>query len=355
MSVVHLARPELRELRAYSAADQVDNTIRLNANESPLANPAGQFRRPLNRYPEVRPSRLTNTLAERFNCSAKELLVTRGSSEAIDLIIRSFCRAGIDSIVTPSPSFSMYKHYATIQDAGFVEVPTQSERDFEIDVDALLEACRPTTKVMFVCSPNNPTGTPMRQSDIVRLLSARSESSIVVVDEAYIEFGDQNSATTLLQKFPNLLVLRTLSKALGFAGVRCGAVIGNSELINLLTVVQSPYALATPVVECVEDALDESFAARSSAMVAEVVDERDRLSRAIQAFTYVDKVWPSTANFLLVRFQNGDAVADYCEQQQILVRNFGKELPNCVRITVGSVTENDALLDVLSNYDKELL
>jgi len=352
MSILALVRSEVRQLHPYDAAEQVDDTIRLNANESPQISSIGNFRRPLNRYPEVRPQRLQSTLAKRFSCADDQILVTRGSSEAIDLIIRSFCHAGVDYIVTPTPAFSMYRHYATIQGAGVIEVRGLAEHDFAIDVDALLEACTETTKVLFVCSPNNPTGTPLPRADLLRLLDARKGSSAIVVDEAYIEFGRESSAVELLRAYPNLLVLRTLSKALGFAGARCGAVIGAQEIIACLSAVQAPYALATPVVECVEDALHERQLTVAAEAVDRVIVERSRLMQEIGRFTFVSKVWPSDANFFLVRVDDAIALVEHCKSHNILLRYFGGDLSDCIRITVGSQSDNDTLLAALDRFGK---
>jgi len=353
MSITSLARPEIQALHAYDAAEQVDDTVRLNANESPAANLSGDFRRPLNRYPEVRPQRLQATLARRFGCASDQLLVTRGSSEAIDLIIRSFCRAGVDSILTPSPSFSMYRHYAELQAAAVIEVAMDEEQDFAIDVDAMLAACEEDTKVVFVCSPNNPTGTPLARADLLRLLAARRDKSLVVVDEAYIEFGEQPSAIDLLGDYPNLLVLRTLSKALAYAGARCGAVAGASDVIGLLSAVQAPYALATPVVECVEDALAEDQLELAAAAVREVQRERSRLTAAVAAYDFVSKVWPSDANFFLIRTAAAAEIVEHCKVHKVLLRHFGGELSDCIRITVGSESDNDALLRALNSFRKD--
>ena len=347
MSIVKLARPEIQAMKAYEAAVQVDDTVRLNANESPRISPIGNFRRPLNRYPEVRPQKLQEALAARFGCATEQLLVTRGSSEAIDLLIRTFCAAGRDNIVTPTPSFSMYWHYARIQGATVVEVPTFAENDFKIDIDAVLAACTENARLVFVCSPNNPTGTPLPRADVVRLLEGRDKQSAVVVDEAYVEFGDQASVIDLIDDYPNLLVLRTLSKALGFAGARCGAVAGSVDVISLLNAVQSPYALATPVVECVEDALQAEQLALADQEVEKIVCERQRLMTAISKYEFVEKVWPSEANFFLMRVADADAVMQRCEENNVLLRHFGGDLSDCIRITVGSPSDNDQLLRAL--------
>lgn len=347
MSIVDLARPEIRALHAYEAAAQVDETIRLNANEAPRPGPAGNFRRPLNRYPEVRPRQLQRALAERFGCRPEQLLVTRGSSEAIDLVIRSFCRAGEDAVLVTAPSFSMYRHYAEIQGARLIEVATRAEQDFAIDVRALLSACDDRTRLIFVCSPNNPTGTTLPRAALETLLRERGNRSAIVVDEAYVEFGGSASVTDLLDRYDNLLVLRTLSKALGFAGVRCGAVAGPPAVISLLSAVQAPYALATPVVECVEDALRTDQLEVAQAAVAEIIAERERMAAALQELDAVTKVWPSDANFLLVRCTNARAVMQHCADHGVLLRHFGGDLEDCIRITIGTPEENDTLLAAL--------
>lgn len=349
MSIVKLARPEIQALSAYKAAAQVDDTVRLNANESPRCSPIGDFRRPLNRYPEVRPKGLQAALATRFGCATDQLLVTRGSSEAIDLIIRTFCRAGVNNIVTPSPSFSMYRHYAEVQGAGVVEVPTSATQDFQIDVDALLNACDEMTRLVFVCSPNNPTGTRIPRDDLVRLIEGRREKSAVVVDEAYVEFGSECSVMELLNQYPNLLVLRTLSKALGFAGARCGAVVGSADVISMLNAVQAPYALATPVVECVEEVLQSDQLASAEESIREVIEERQRVTAAIAEFSFVQKVWPSDANFFLIRVADPTLVMDRCKAHKVLLRHFDGNLSDCIRITVGSRADNDRLLQALNS------
>jgi histidinol-phosphate aminotransferase len=353
MSIVSLARPEIQALHAYEAAEQVDDTIRLNANESPAISSVGNFRRPLNRYPEVRPQRLQLSLANRFGCAANQLLVTRGSSEAIDLLIRTFCRAGADKILTPKPSFSMYRHYAEIQGAGITEVATLAEHDFKIEVDALLANCDDSTKLIFVCSPNNPTGTPLPRADLLTLLQARRDQSAIVVDEAYIEFGDQPSAIELLDKYPNLLILRTLSKALGFAGARCGSVVGAKDVIALLSAVQAPYALATPVVECVEDALDDKQLEIAAAAVEQVISERERVMTEIARCDFISRVWPSDANFFLIRANDALAIMEHCKTHHILLRHFSGDLEDCIRITVGSRADNEALLSALNSFGKD--
>jgi histidinol-phosphate aminotransferase len=347
MSIVKLARSEIQALTAYQAAAQIDDTVRLNANESPLIGSDSRFRRPLNRYPEVRPQRLQEALANRFGCHREQLLVTRGSSEAIDLIIRTFCTAGIDNIVIPSPTFSMYRHYALVQGAEIVEVRMLAENGFALDVEATLAACTAQTRVVFVCSPNNPTGTPVSRADLTQLIEARANKSAVVVDEAYIEFSDEASIIELLENYPNLIVLRTLSKALGFAGARCGAAIAATDVVNMLNAVQSPYALATPVVECIEDAMQSEQLTLADKHVGDIIAERKRVMALIASYDFVLKVWPSAANFFLIRVKDANLVMERCREHKVLLRYFGGELDDCIRITVGSAADNNCLLQAL--------
>jgi histidinol-phosphate aminotransferase len=350
MSITHLARPEIRALKAYQAAIQVDQTVRLNANEAPWKNGRDHFRRPLNRYPEIRPESLRTRLAAHYGCGRENLLVTRGSSEAIDLLIRVFCRSGKDQVVVPSPTFSMYRHYAEIQGASVLEVPRDPENDFAINLDALIDSCSDTTKLVFVCTPNNPTGTPFDLASLERLLNALAGRCAVVVDEAYIEFAQTDSAVGLLERHANLFVLRTLSKALAFAGARCGAIIGPAESIDMVNAVQAPYALSTPVIECVENVLEGSSLAEARLWAETIVAERERVAASLQKFQFVRYVWPSAANFLLVMADDAVALMQATSNARVLLRFFGDELPDCVRISIGSPAENDRLLDVLADF-----
>jgi histidinol-phosphate aminotransferase len=350
MTIASLARPEIRALQPYEAAVQVADAIRLNANEAPWTSGVGDFRRPLNRYPEVRPTRLRGALAGRYGCAEDQLLVTRGTSEAIDLLIRAFCRAGVDNIVTTSPSFSMYKHYAGVQGAACREVATDPDCDFALDVDALLDACDDRTRLIFACSPNNPTGTLVPTDTLIELLERRGDTSAIVVDEAYIEFADQPSAVALLGRYENLIVLRTLSKALAFAGVRCGSVMGPADVVAMLNAVQAPYALATPVVECVEDALQAASLDEADRWLESIVSERARLTRRLRDFRFVRRIWPSAANFLLVEVDDAQRLMQQSQRDKVLLRYFGGTLADCVRITVGTAAENDRLLQTVRSF-----
>lgn len=348
MSIENLARPEIRELRAYETTVLANGAIRLHANESSWSwdTSAG----PINRYPESRPTELQARLADRFDVANENLLVTRGSSEAIDLLVRAFCRAGKDNIVISPPTFVMYKAFAEIQGAGIISCPLSPGDDFAIDINRLTKNCTPESKLVFLCSPNNPTGNIVPIPDIVRLLELRKDQSIVVVDEAYIEFSDTESAVGLISDYDNLVVLRTLSKALALAGARCGAVIGNPEIIRMLNAILPPYALATPVVDCVLNALslDENSASRKK--IENVIRERERLAKALSGIKDVKQIWPSQANYLLVQFDDLEQVQKHLQPERILIRDISGNpgFDNFARITVGSADENERLLVALS-------
>lgn len=347
MSIEGLARPEIRELNAYQTAVQLDGALRLHANEASWSVAAAGDS--LNRYPEIRPEALQARLADRFAVTRDKILVTRGSSEAIDLLIRTFCRAGKDSIVIMPPTFGMYRVYADIQGARTILCPLLPERNFVLDVDVLLDHCSASSKLIFVCSPNNPTGNLIARQDIIRLLEARRGSSIIVVDEAYIEFSETESLADLMVAHDNLVVLRTLSKALALAGARCGAVIGSKELIRLLNGVLAPYALATPVIDCVMRALSSSEASSYDDRIGEIIAERERVAAELATSNQVRKVWPSHANFLLVRFRDLVDAQKRLRSERILIRDYADTpgLGNCARITIGSRSENDRLLAAL--------
>ncbi len=348
MTIAKLARPEIRALKPYEAAAQVHETIRLNANEAPWTSSRDHFRRPLNRYPEVRPALLRDILAARYGCAESGLLVTRGTSEAIDLLIRVFCRAGQDNLLTTTPTFSLYKHYAEVQGAEILEFETSRDSDFSIDVDALLSHCDESTRLIFICSPNNPTGTLFPRESLLDLLERRGNRSAIVVDEAYIEFAGEASAIDLLERHENLIVLRTLSKALAFAGARCGSVIGPTAVIEMLNAVQAPYALATPVVEYVENAMQSESPGEAEQWLAQIVSERERLILALGDFSIVQRIWPSTANFFLVEIDDIEALMAQSSDDKVLLRYFGGNLSDCVRITVGTRAENDRLLQTFA-------
>ena len=351
MTMTSLARPEISCLYGYESAGQMANTVRLHANEASWSGSGTPFDQPMNRYPEIRPDALRSRLADWYSVPRENLLVTRGSSEAIDLLIRTFCRCGQDSVTITPPTFTMYQVYADIQGAQVLKVPLVADDDFSVDCDTLIAACKTDTKLIFLCSPNNPTGRLIPRATILTILEARRDKSLVVVDEAYVEFSRSNSVAELLDEYENLVVLRTLSKALALAGARCGCVVARQEIIDLLDRILAPYALSTPVIGCVMNALLPNRLAFAAKNIKATVAARDELAEQLRKLPVVERIWPSDANFLLVRFHDVDVVRQETADAGILLRHFGNEagLSGCIRITVGSADENDMLINVLSN------
>ena len=359
-NVLELARSELRELIPYTPGAYEPDCIRLNANESPYRACGDNTVRGLNLYPPPRPWALRTRLAAHYSVPEQEILVTRGSSEAIDVLIRAFCAAGRDEILVCPPTFDMYRLYAGIQGAKVVEIPLRRDADarldFALDTDAVLEALNERTKLLFICSPNNPTGRSMAVSDVEVICDAARGRSIVVLDEAYLEFSAAPSFRALQEDNDHVVLLRTLSKFVSLAGVRCGALIGTSKLIEFLGSVLPPYTFPTPSIELVLEALSEDSLEVSKERTALLRSERARLAEALRDVPTVTRVWPSDANFLLIETTDRERFIEVARRGGILLRTFGvqKSLERCVRITVGLPEQNDLLLEIIGGNDSEL-
>lgn len=345
-SILELIRPEIRKLRPYRSAQFEAGLVRLNANETPW-RPAGDTTIDgLNRYPQPRPFALGTRLAAYYGVDAREVLVTRGSSEAIDVLIRGFCRAGLDDIVICPPTFGMYEVYGQIQGAGIRSVPLLRDKGYGLDTDGLEQAIDERTRLIFVCSPNNPTGNRFPDGDIDRVAAMAHDRAVVVVDAAYAEFADSDPTCGLLQRHDNVIVLRTLSKAMGLAGVRCGALLGPAAVVEMLSCVLPPYCFPTLSVQAVEHCLRAENRSEFLRRIAILKSERARLTSVLPNLPGITRVWPSEANFLLVEARDARALVDKAHAGGVLVRDFSWDpwLPGCIRITIGDVAENDQLL-----------
>jgi len=346
-----LARPEVRELRPYRAATYEGGLVRLNANETPWRAPGDTSPNGLNHYPEVRPATLTRRLAEFYGVEPTQLLVTRGSSEAIDLLIRCFCRPGQDDIVICPPTFGMYAMYAQVQAAGIVNVPLRPAPGFELDPDGIADAWNARTKLLFVCSPNNPTGNRIATETIAALAERLSGMGLVIVDAAYVEFADVDPTRELLERCDNIVVLRTLSKAFGLAGIRCGAALATPAIIDLLGSILPPYCYPTPCQDiattCLAPEHRDDLAQRAAAVRA----ERSRFAERLRALPGIAEVWPSEANFLLLRATDPKRLVQVAHQAGFLIRDFSWDtyVPNCVRITIGTADQTNRLLEALAS------
>jgi len=355
MNVLDLARPEIRAMQAYSSArmEAGGGEIWLNANESPWRAPGDTTERGLNVYPPPRPTMLTAKLAAHYGIDQAQILVTRGSSEAIDVLIRGFCSAGRDSILITPPTFDMYRLYATIQNAAIKRVPLLANKDFALDADAVLAAIDSTTRIVFLCSPNNPTGQSLARADVERVCRETAGRTLVVLDEAYHEFAEAEDFAELRQRYEHVVLLRTLSKFVSLAGVRCGLLIAAPQIIEFSQNVLPPYTFPTPSIEHVIRALSTDSLRVSEERVALLKRERARLSTALAELPQVRKVYPSDANFVMVKARDGGAFRDTAHRGGVLVRTFDDPLlADCVRITVGRPADNDLLLRVLAGAER---
>ena len=347
-NILALARPDIIALKAYSHASWDPAFERLHANELPWRAETDRTVAGLNRYPEPHPQVLAQRLARLYGVQERQLLPGRGSDESIDLLVRGFCRAGVDNVVICPPTFGMYAVAARIQGAEVREVPLLREQGFALDTARVLAACDSNTKIVFLCSPNNPTGNAMAPAAMEQLLVALSDKALVVIDEAYIEFSGDRSLTTELARFPNLVVLRTLSKAYGLAGARVGSLIAAPEIVALLAKVIPPYSIPQLTIEAVLATLGEGQLAIQLERVAQVCKERGRLSAALASCKPVQKIWPSVANFLLVDFADAQAVLDAARVAKLLIRDMRNVSPHSLRISVGSPEQNDRLIRSLA-------
>ncbi len=345
-AAVSLARPEIATLKPYAHAAWRPLLTRLHANEAPW-RPAGDTTTAgLNRYPEPQPRALIERLGELYGVPASSVLATHGSDEGIDLLSRIYLRAGADAILQCTPTFGMYQVAARIQGAGVVEIPLDPARGWAVDPERLLAAWLPHVKLVYLCSPNNPTSNLLDAAALEEICKALDGKAIVVIDEAYIEWSRSLSLTRWLNRFSTLAILRTLSKAHALAGARVGALLANPELIELAKRVIPPYSLAAPSVEAALRALDPSELAAARARLEGLLAERDYLARRLAASPLVDRVWPSDANFLLIDCRDAGHFIKNTLAGGLIVRDLRAHpaLPRSLRVSVGTREQNDALL-----------
>jgi histidinol-phosphate aminotransferase len=348
--VLSLARPEILTIKPYSHAAWLPSLVRLHANEAPW-RPAGDTTEAgLNRYPEPQPAALVHSLAELYGVSAETLLVTHGSDEAIDLLSRIYLRAGADAILQCTPTFGMYQVAARIQGAEVLEVALDRSRGWMVDPNKLLAAWQPRIKLVYLCSPNNPTANSLDADALETICKALEGKAIVVIDEAYIEWSHAASLTPWLERFSTLAFLRTLSKAHALAGARIGALLGHPEMIKLAKRVIPPYSLAQPTIEAALRALRPGEVAASRERVQALLAEREYLRHSLQSSPWVEKVWPSDANFVLVDCRDADRFMRLSVAGGSIVRDLrgNPALPNSLRISVGTRAQNDALLSTVA-------
>jgi len=345
-TAISLARPEIVALKSHAHAAWLPTHTRLHANEAPWRPGGDDTRAGLNRYPEPQPQALIERLAALYGVSTERVLATRGADEAIDALARVFLRAGADAILQCTPTFGMYEVAARIQGADVIELPLIREQGWTIDPHRLLEAWRPNIKLVFLCSPNNPTANLLATAALEQICTALDGKAIVVIDEAYIEWSRSPSLTRWLDRFQTLAILRTMSKAHALAGARLGALLAAAELIQLARRVIPPYSLAQSSVEAALRALTPLELAASQARLDALLTEREYLRQGLESSPLVDKVWPSDANFLLIDCRDADRFMRNSLAGGLIVRDVRAHsaLPCSLRITVGTRAENDALL-----------
>jgi len=351
MKIKNLVRPEVLDLPTINAPEVSHGMIRMNANESPSSPWQKSKAIPLNRYPPVRPNSLTQGMANFYGVNKGEILLSRGSTEAIDTIIRTFCNPNMDSILVSPPTFDMYQFFANLNSISIEEAPLKAENNFVLEIDDLIDAITVKTKLVFISTPNNPCGSSTTINDITSVLEAVKDNAIVVVDEAYIEFSSIESMIKEIRNHENLIVLRTLSKAFSLAGARCGAMISSAEGIDLLKKTVPPFSFSTPTINHIESVLSSNDIKANNRHIKNIVIQRERLKKSLLTLACVDKVWKSDGNFLLVRFKNTNSILNALEENQILVGQIKNSdaLKDCLRITVGNSEENKKLIEAISS------
>jgi len=340
MNLEALVRKNIFNLKPYSCArDEFkgEASAYLDANESP-------YNLHYNRYPDPLQERLKEKISQIKKINPKQIFIGNGSDEAIDLIFRIFCEPAVDNVVAIEPTYGMYKVAADINNVEYRKVLL--DENFQPDAEQLLAAADKHTKVIFLCSPNNPSGNLLNRSEMRKVVECFS--GITIIDEAYIDFSSEPSWLTDLDKYPNLIVLHTFSKAWGMASLRCGMAFASEEIIALFNKVKYPYNLSTLVQQAVLEQLSggDTFKAE---WAKQILNEREPLAAALKTLPLVEKVYPSDANFLLVKVKDANGIYKYLVDKGVIVRNRNSVAlcGNCLRITVGTKEENGLLIDSL--------
>ncbi|QIM67203.1 histidinol-phosphate transaminase [Mannheimia granulomatis] len=347
MTISQLSRKNIQALTPYQSARRLGGSgdVWLNANEYAVSPNFDLTDRTFNRYPEPQPQAVIEGYARYAGVQPENVLVSRGGDESIELIIRAFCEPN-DSILYCPPTYGMYAVSADTCGIATKTVPLTA--DFQLDLPQI-QANLDGVKVVFVCSPNNPTGNLIKRSDLLELLQMTEGKALCVVDEAYIEFCPEASLVSELKNFPHLAIIRTLSKAFALAGLRCGFTLANAELIGVLQKVIAPYPLPVPVSDIAAQALSPQGIAQMRERVADVIALRAELQKNLENLPLVEKVFESEANYLLFKCQDGQKVFKALWEQGIILRDQHKALglADCIRITVGMAEENQRVVDYL--------
>ena len=337
-----LVRSHIADLQPYSSArDEFDpverDVVYLDANENPFDNG-------VNRYPDPQQRKLKEVIARRRGVAANQLLLGNGSDEVLDLIFRAFCIPNQDKIIVMPPTYGMYRVLANINCISLDEVSLNN--DFQLVTKDILNQISSQTKAIFLCSPNNPSGNSFRREDILTLL--QSFTGLVLIDEAYIDFSTQKSLVSDLSSYPNLIITQTLSKAYGLAGIRLGICIASEEIIDILNKIKPPYNINSLTQERAISALEDWDTTQRQ--ITQLIAERKGLFAQLEKISFVEKVYPSDANFLLVRVDDANKRYAQLIENDIVVRNRSKQVgcENCLRFSVGTPQENQILIETLN-------
>lgn len=340
MTIAQLARKTVRELTPYQSARRLGGSgdIWLNANESPFANEYNINCNRLNRYSECQPVDLIQAYADYAGVQKEQVMTSRGADEGIELLIRTFCEPNQDSILYCPPTYGMYAISAETFDIATKSVPLTA--DWQLDLPTIHDNLD-GVKLVFVCSPNNPTGNLMKRQDIEALLDMTANKALVVVDEAYIDFCPEASTVDLLEQYPNLVILRTLSKAFALAGLRCGFTLANADVIELLLKVIAPYPVPVPVADIAVQALSPAGLAKTKFQVLDLCANRAYLQAGLSMLNDVH-VFDGYGNYILVKFPDADALFKALWDHGIILRR--SPIKNCIRISVGNRDECEKTL-----------
>ncbi|ORM53643.1 histidinol-phosphate transaminase [Pantoea conspicua] len=353
-NIEQLARANVRALTPYQSARRLggNGDVWLNANEFPLPVPFELSQQTLNRYPECQPKIVIERYAAYAGLQPEQVLVSRGADEAIELIMRAFCEPGQDAILFCPPTYGMYSVSAETIGIEYRTVPALA--DWQLNLPAIADQLE-GVKVVYLCSPNNPTGNLINQDDIRELLAMTAGKALVVADEAYIEFCPQATLTSWLKDYPNLVILRTLSKAFALAGLRCGFALANKPVIDLLMKVIAPYPLATPVADVAGQALSEQGIALMREHVAQLNENRSWLLAELAQIACVEQVFTSETNYVLARFTDSPKVFKTLWDQGIILRDQNKNpgLSGCLRISIGTHEECGRVIAALQALSVE--
>lgn len=341
-----LVRENIKSLVPYSSArDEFkgEASIFLDANENSYGSPLKKW---YNRYPDPLQQKVKEKISAVKGLPVSNIFLGNGSDECIDVLFRCFCTPGVDNVLIVPPTYGMYEVSANINDIALKKVPLTP--DFQLDLPAIEEAIDANTKMIFLCSPNNPTGNSLNIDDVEAILN--NYFGIVVIDEAYINFSKQRSFTLQLDEYPNLVVLQTLSKAWGLAALRVGMAFASSDIIGIMNKVKPPYNISQAAQELALDALEE--VGQVNDMIRVLVEQREWLKEALLHLPVTAHIYPSDANFLLVKTTHAREIYNYLLDKGIVLRDRSKTLlcDGCLRITVGTQSENQQLINALKGF-----